>query len=150
MSIVEFGVVASIVLVGLLAGDELGTLIIHATLDGLLYAEGRPAAQAIVKRLGVVMPVAMPLTVVVTLLTGFGLNGSASLLLIIAGAVLVVMVVITFVKLIPLNVRKLRASAETPESDWRAWRKRWLHWHSIRVGCDLAALVMAAFAAVTN
>jgi hypothetical protein len=41
MTIVEFGIFGTILLVGLQAGNELGALIIHVTLDRLPVSESR-------------------------------------------------------------------------------------------------------------
>ncbi|MGI8406542.1 MAG: DUF1772 domain-containing protein [Thermomicrobiales bacterium] len=148
MTVADAGLMMTIVLIGLLTGNELGTLIIHSTLDGLSFDESRPAAQAIVTRMGRLMPIAMPLTLLVTFASAIACTGNASALLTIAGVALVVMLVITFVGLMPLNSRELGATAGTAEADWRGWRKRWLHLHSFRVVCDLTALVLVAIAAV--
>jgi hypothetical protein len=151
MTLEAFALVATVVLVGLLAGNELGTLaVVHPALDRVPYAAGRPAAQAVVDRFGRVMPVFMPVTLAVTLITALLVDGLAAVLLFVAGAALVVMLAVTFAGLMPLNRRQLGATEATPVEDWRAWRQRWLPLHGVRVVCDVAALVLAAVAAVVR
>jgi hypothetical protein len=150
MTIVELGIFGTILLVGLLAGNELGALIVHVTLDRLPISQSLPGTQAITRQLGQLMPIFMPVTIIVTFATGIGLANARSLLLILAGCALVGMLVITFVGLKPLNGRELAATDSTPENDWRKWRRKWLQLHSLRVGCDVAALILVAFAAVTK
>ncbi len=150
MTIAAIGIFGAILLVGLLAGNELCALIIHVTLDRLPTAQSLPGSQAITRQLGQLMPVFMPITIIVTFATGIGLNNVRSALLITAGCALVGMLIITLVGLRPLNDHELAATAETPETDWRAWRRKWVRLHSVRVGCDVAALVLVAAAAVIN
>jgi hypothetical protein len=92
----------------------------------------------------------MPVTILVTFATGIGLENIRSVLLILAGCALVGMLAITLVGLKPLNGRELSATDSTPETDWRTWRRKWLQLHSMRVGCDMAALVLVAFAAAAK
>ncbi len=154
MTIIEIGIFGTILLVGLLAGNELCALIIHITLDRLPISQSRPGTQAITRQLGQLMPVFMPVTIIVTFATGIGLGiglgNGRSVLLILAGCALLGMLAITFVGLKPLNGRELAATDSTPETDWRTWRRKWLQLHSMRVGCDVAALILVAFAAVTK
>lgn len=151
MTPADIGLVATLVLVGLLAGNELGTLtVIHPALDSVRYGSGRPAAQAIIARFGRVMPALMPVTIVVTFVTALALDGRASMLLLVAGAALVLMLVVTFAGLMPLNTLQLEAGEETPADEWRGWRQRWLRLHGARVACDLLALVLVAVAAVAR
>jgi hypothetical protein len=151
MTLVELGLVATVVLVGVLAGNEVGTLtVIHPALDRLPYDAGRPAAQAVVAGFGRVMPVLMPVTVAVTLLTAVGSDGASAVLLFVAVGALVAMLVVTFVALMPLNARQLAAGEGTPEHEWRSWRQRWLRHHAVRVTLDLSALVLVAVAVVVR
>jgi uncharacterized membrane protein len=147
MSLLEVGIFGTILLVGLLAGNELCALIIHLALDRLPPAQSRAGSQAITRRLGQVMPVFMTLTIVVTMATGIALSNASSALLITAGCALIGMLAITIVGLRPLNDHELAATSQTPETDWRSWRRKWVRLHSMRVGCDVAALVMVAVAA---
>jgi len=148
MTIVGVGVFGAILLVGLLAGNELCALIIHVTLDRLPTTQSLAGSQAITRQLGQLMPIFMPITIIVTFATGIGLHNVRSALLIAAGCALVGMLIITLVGLRPLNDHELAATVETPESDWRSWRRKWVRLHSVRVGCDVAALVLVAVAAV--
>ncbi|MEX0657552.1 MAG: anthrone oxygenase family protein [Egibacteraceae bacterium] len=149
--LVEIALVATIVLVGVVAGNEIGTLVvIHPALDRVPYASGRPAAQAVVARFGRVMPVLMPITIAVTFVTALVLDGTPSVLLLLAGAALVAMLIVTFAGLMPLNTSQLGADETTPADEWYGWRARWLRLHAVRVVCDLAALVLVAVAAVVR
>ncbi|HEX2141179.1 MAG TPA: anthrone oxygenase family protein [Candidatus Limnocylindria bacterium] len=149
MNLADIAVVVATVLVGLLAGNELGTLsVVHPALEKAGYPAGRPGAQAIVARYGKVMPAAMPLTIAVTFLTAALLDGTQTVLMLIAGALLVVMLLVTLVGLAPLNSRQIAATESTPAEEWRGWRKRWLKLHTVRVVCDITALVLVATAAL--
>lgn len=150
MTIVEVGIFGTILLVGLLAGNELCALIIHVTLDRLPVAQSRAGTQAITRQLGQLMPVFMPVTILVTFATGIALANARSVLLILAGCALIGMLAITFVGLKPLNGRELAATDATPETDWRSLRRSWLKLHSARVGFDMAALILVAFAAAAK
>lgn len=150
MTIIELGIFGTILLVGLLAGNELCALIVHITLDRLPISQSRAGTQAITRQLGQLMPVFMPVTIIVTFATGIALRSARSLPFVLAGCALIGMLVITFAGLKPLNGRELAATDSTPETDWRTWRRKWLQLHSMRVGCDVAALILVAFAAVTN
>jgi hypothetical protein len=150
MTVVELGVFATILLVGLLAGNELCSLIIHVTLDRLPISQSRPGSQAITRQLGALMPAFMPVTILVTFATGIGLSSGRSVLIILAGCALVGMLVITLVGLKPLNGRELAATDSTPDADWRTWRRKWLRLHGLRVGCDVAALILVALAAAAK
>lgn len=139
----------SIILIGLIAGAESATLVIHATIDRLPFAAGREPAQAINRRLGSLMPMVMPPAVILSLITAlvripsvgavawFGVTG-----------LLVIMLLITFLGLAPLNKLEEGATPETPPTDWQSWRARWQHLHTGRVACDLLALIVAAIAIV--
>jgi len=157
MTIAELGIFGAVLLVGLLAGNELCALIVHVTLDRLPTAQSLAGSQAVTRQMGQLMPIFMPITIIVTFatgiatfVTGIGLNNVRSALLIAAGCALVGMLVITLVGLRPLNDHELAATAETPETDWRSWRRKWIRLHSVRVGCDIAALVLVAVAAAIN
>lgn len=150
MTIAELGIFGAILLVGLLAGNELCALIIHVTLDRLPTTQSLAGSQAITRQLGQLMPIFMPITIIVTFAAGIGLNNVRSALLIAAGCTLAGMLIITLVGLRPLNDHELAATSETPETDWRSWRRKWVRLHSVRVGCDVAALVLVAVAAVIN
>jgi uncharacterized membrane protein len=150
MTIAELGIFGTILLVGLLAGNELCALIIHVTLDRLPTTQSLAGSQAITRQLGQLMPIFMPITIIVTFAAGIGLKNVRSALLIAAGCTLAGMLIITLVGLRPLNDHELAATAETPETDWRSWRRKWVRLHSVRVGCDVAALVLVAVAAVIN
>jgi hypothetical protein len=149
VNLADVALVVTTVLVGLLAGNELGTFaVVHPALERAGYPEGRPGAQAIVARYGKVMPAAMPVTIAVTFATAILLDDNLSVLLTVAGALLVVMLVVTLAGLAPLNARQLAATADTPAEEWRAWRQRWLRLHSVRVLCDITALTLVAIAAL--
>jgi hypothetical protein len=149
MTPADIGLIATIVLVGALAGNELGTLtVIHPALDRLPYASSRPGTEAVSAGFGRVLPVVMTVTVIATFATALALDGRASVLLLIAGTALVAMLVVTFVGLMPLYARELKAGKDTPEEEWRAGRERWMRFHSVRVSLDGGAFVLVTVAAV--
>lgn len=134
-------------LTGVVAGAEAATLIIHKTVDQLDFTPGRVAAQAINKKVGSLMPIVMPATVIAALVCAFLVLGTASsILLFVAAVALVMMLVITFVGLAPLNAREEAATGETPIAEWHALRARWMRLHSLRVVCDALALILVACA----
>ena len=142
MTIAELGIFGAVLLVGLLAGNELCALIVHVTLDRLPTAQSLAGSQAVTRQMGQLMPIFMPITIIVTFATGIatfatgiGLNNVRSALLIAAGCALVGMLVITLVGLRLIHEQN---------------RRKWIRLHSVRVGCDIAALVLVAIAAAIN
>ena len=151
MTAADLLAVAAVVLLGVLAGNEAGTLlVIHPSLDRLPPAAARPAAQAVVAGYGRVMPVLMPVSLAVTVVAGIVLGGTAGILMLIAGGALAVMIAITFARLMPLNTLQLDADPATPDEVWEGWRARWRRWHTVRVACDLLALLLVAVAVVNR
>lgn len=142
--------ILAIVLVGVLAGNELCTLIIHASLETLPVSESMPVVKLVIRRMGTIMPIIMPATLVLVLVTAWITDGVASILLLAAGALMVAMIAVTFAVLMPLNANHLNATSLTPEPTWRAWRKRWLRFHGMRVVLDLGALALVATSAILS
>lgn len=143
--------VVAIVLVGLIAGAESATWVVHATVDRLPGHLRRKPAQAINQRMGSLMPMIMPPAVLVCVGAGvISLPGLGGALLLVATGALVIMLLITFLGLAPLNKKEEAATEDTPESDWQAWRSRWLRLHGLRVVCDVLALVAVSIAAVVG
>ncbi len=149
MNPADIALVVTTVLIGVLAGNEVGTLtVVHPALESAGYPAGRPGAQAVVARYGRIMPAVMPITTAITFLTAMLLEDTPSVLLLIAGAALALMIVVTLIGLAPLNKAQIAATDATPAEEWRGWRVRWLRLHSIRVVLDLTALTLAAVAAL--
>jgi hypothetical protein len=151
MSPAEVALLAATVLVGLLAGNELGTLaVIHPALDRLGHPAGVQPAQAVIAAYGRVMPVVMPVTIAVTAGAAALLDSGPRRAALVAVGLLVAMLVVTFAGLMPLNRAQLEARASTPAQRWAGWRSRWRRLHAVRVVLDVAALVAVAWANVVH
>jgi uncharacterized membrane protein len=63
-------------------------------------------------------------------------------------ACVVAMQIVTFVGNMPLNKRILAASPGVSETDWRAWRRSWDRWHTLRTALNFGALASFILAAL--
>lgn len=137
---------AGVAMTGLLAGNELGTLIgLHPALRRLPLAAEIEAEQALNARLGKIMPFYMTGTVLAAGATALDRRGERTgpLAATAAGASLL-MLGITLVGNVPLNERTLAYPSDGGAEEWAAIRRRWERLHVVRVLLDLTA-----FAAMT-
>ena len=142
--------IVSLVLAGVLTGNELGTLaVVHPALRRLGFAEEVAAEREITRRYGFFMPVLMNATVVAAFVAAGQLDGSARTLALAGGGCYLVMVVITLAGNVPINVRTLRFD-QNDEREWRAMRGRWDRLHALRIALDVGGFTLIAAAAVTQ
>jgi len=140
-----------VLLTGLLAGNELATLIaFHPALRRIPLRARVEAERALTRRLGAIMPVYMTVALLAAVAAAVALTGDDGFGLALAAALaLGAMLAITLTRNVPLNKRTI---AFRPDGDARAWeaiRRPWERLHAFRVVLDLAAFVclVAALAA---
>lgn len=126
---------------GLLAGNELGTLIGSHPALRTLPTDGEIAAeQAITRQLGRYMPVYMIATLATAAAAAVDRRGEPGYRRTTAGAAAsAVMLAITLTGNVPLNARTLDYPADGDTREWRTIRRRWEHLHVARVLLDLVA-----------
>lgn len=126
---------------GLLAGNELGTLIgLHPALRALPLRTQIEAEQALTGHLMRIMPVYTTATFVAASAAAIDRAGKPGFraALTAAGAI-ASMLAITGLGNIPLNQRTMRYSVDGDALGWRDIRHRWERLHTARVLLDLAA-----------
>ena len=89
--------------------------------------------QGMLRTFGRVMPILLPLTSVLIMLTAvLAPSGVARLLWVIAAVAAVVMIAFTLTINVPINKRTLTWDAEHPPQGWREDRERWHRYQGIR------------------
>lgn len=136
-----FVAAAAVVLSGLLAGNELGTLAVsHPVIEKLPLRDRVAAEQQLTRRLARIMPFAMTVTIVVTVAAAVLLAGGPGLpFALVAAVALILMLIVTLLGNVPLNVRTGRFPPDGTVEEWRAIRGRWEQLHTVRVVLDLVA-----------
>ena len=98
---------------------------------------------------GRVMPILLPLTSVLIVLTAVvAPDGAPRVLWVIASAAAAVLIAFTLAVNVPINKRTLTWDAEHPPQGWRADRRRWHTYQEIRAVL-LAVWFLFAVGAVT-
>ena len=133
---------ANLVLVGLLAGNELGTLAaVHPSLERLSPPERIRAEQELTRRFAAIMPVWMVSAVVSCLLALPFSRGSAGFRSTLFGtACLVGMLASTRIGNVPINERVLELDPERDQEEIVRLRERWDRLHALRVALNAAGL----------
>ena len=143
---------AGVTMTGLLAGNELGTLIrFHPALEALPLRSQIEAEQALTARLGRIMPFYMTGTVVAAVAAAVDRRGGRGARL--AGAAAgasVLTLAITLLGNVPLNERTLGYPADGGSAGWAAIRRRWERLHLARVALDVASFAALTTAALTD
>lgn len=144
--------VAGVAMTGLLAGNELGTLIgFHPALKGLPLDAQIEAERALTARLGKIMPFYMTGTVLATVSAAVDRCGGRGFRLAAAAAgASVLMLGITLTGNLPLNARTVSYPADGDAAGWAAIRGRWDRLHVARVLLDLAAFAALVGASVAD
>jgi uncharacterized membrane protein len=129
--------VVSIIIAGLMVGNELAiAAFVHPTLDRLPDDVHLPAAIALARLLGIVMPIWYILVFVLTL-AGTMIQWHQSGHLpgwMAASAILWVLAsVYSITCLVPINSRIASWTKGNPPADWRTFRNRWDRFHRWRV-----------------
>lgn len=140
-----------VTMTGLLAGNEVGTLIgFHPALRALPLRAEIEAEQALNGRLVKIMPFYISGTVLAAGAAALDRRGGRGFpLAAAAAAASALMLGITLVGNVPLNTRTLAYPADGDAAGWSAIRRRWERLHTARVLLDLtafAALTTAALA----
>lgn len=132
----------NLLLAGMLAGNEFGTLAgVHPALDRLgASAENVRAEQEITRRYGMIMPFWMS-AVIVSCLPTLALSRGRRFGSTLAGTLcFVAMLAMTLTRNVPINERILALSAETDAEGFARLRARWDLLHAFRVSLDVAGL----------
>ena len=129
--------VFAMIAAGLMVGCELAiAAFIHPTLDRLPDEAHQPAASAIARVLGTVMPFWYNLTLLLTL-AEFVIQWRQSGLLPIwtatSAALWMLAIVYSLIALVPVNNRIKSWEKSTPPPDWKTYRNRWDRHHRWRV-----------------
>lgn len=105
--------------------------------------------QGLLRTFGRVMPILLPLTSVLIVLTAvLAPGGAARVLWVIAAITAAVLIAFTLVINVPINKRTLTWDAEHPPPDWRTDRHRWHTYQGVRA-LLLIVWFVCAVAAVT-
>ena len=147
MTLLQILDIATLVLAGLLVGNELAiAAFVHPILYRLEDKEHRAAASPIARVLGRVMPLWYALVFMLIVADAWirhG-NGQSGRLLILAAALWAVTILFTITMLVPINSRVASWSRENYAKNWREDRKRWDSLHRVRVAVLTLALICLA------
>jgi uncharacterized membrane protein len=141
-----------VTMTGLLAGNELGTLIgFHPAVRALPLRSQIEAEQALTARLGRIMPFYMTGTVIAAVSAAVDRRGEqgARLAGAAAGASLLTLA-ITLIGNVPLNDRTIGYPAHGGAAGWAQIRRRWERLHVARVALDVASFAALTVAALTD
>jgi uncharacterized membrane protein len=136
--------VIAILVAGLMVGCELSiAAFIHPTLDTLPDNVHRPAASAIARVMGTVMPFWYALTFLLTLaevVIRWHQSGRLPIWIAASAVLWMLVIVYTITTLVPINNRIASWEKSAPPPDWKTYRRRWDMLHRWRV-----ALLTIAF-----
>lgn len=142
------GVVA-IIVAGLMVGTELAiAAFVHPTLEKLTDDVHLPAASALARVLGAVMPVWYPLVFVLTLaevIIGWRQSGHLPIWFATSAILWMLASVYSLTSLVPINTRVASWEKSTPPADWKTYRNRWdMHhrWRTVLLTIAFAFLVV--------
>ena len=137
--------VVAILVTGLMVGCELGVAaLIHPTLDKLLDEAHLPAASALARVLGTVMPFWYAIGLLFILaeaIIEWRHSGILPIWFATSAVLWVLVIVYTITTLVPINNRIASWEKSTPPADWKTYRTKWDSHHRRRV-----ALLTIAFA----
>jgi uncharacterized membrane protein len=136
--------IIAIIIAGLMVGCELAiAAFIHPTLDKLPDSAHLPAASAIARVLGTVMPFWYILTFLLTVAEGviqWRQSGRLPILIATSAVLWLLASAYSLIALVPVNNRIKSWEKSTPPPDWKTYRRRWDMHHRRRV-----VLLMVAF-----
>ncbi len=146
---------ANLVLAGVLTGNEVGSkLTAHAALGALAPQAHVEAEQALTRRYGRVMPVAMTATLgsFVPVIALERRRTSRRALLTLAGfGCYAAMLAVTLTRNVPINTRLLELDATADAyGEFGLLRARWERLHTARNALDLAGFTLTALAALSD
>ena len=141
---------AGLCLTGLLAGNELGTLVgFHPAIRALPLRSQIESERALTGRLGKIMPLYMVASLAATGAAAADRRGGPGFgLAVLSAGATAGMVVITLVAELPLNKRTVEYPTNGDAQEWSAIRRRWERFHQARVALDLIAFGCLAAAAL--
>jgi len=137
----ETVIFVGVLLAGLLAGNELATLIaFHPALRRIPLRAQVEAEQALTRRLGAIMPVYMTAALLAAVAAAVVLIGDDGFGFALAAALaLGAMLALTLTRNVPLNQLTIAFPPNGDEHAWEAIRRPWERLHALRVVLDLAA-----------
>jgi|SRR5829696_5377683 len=151
MSGVEAAELANLILVGVLAGNDLGHWsVVHPALGKVPAHESFTAEKAIFGRYRYFMPILVPLAIASGIVVAvIGDKSDTSFWLAVAGVSLLGVWQFVVLTLYPLNERILGAESREPTADeWWALRRSWYARHTVRVWAGFAAFVLFVLSAL--
>jgi uncharacterized membrane protein len=129
--------IVAILVAGLMVGCELAiAAFIHPTLDTLPDEAHQPAASAIARVLGTVMPFWYNLTFLLTLaevVIRWHQSSHPPIWIAASAALWLLASVYSLIALVPVNDRIKSWEKATPPADWKTYRQRWDMHHRRRV-----------------
>ena len=136
--------VIAILVAGLMVGCELSiAAFVHPTLDRLPDDVHLPAASALARVMGTVMPFWYALTLLLTLaevVIRWHQSGRLPIWIAASAVLWMLVIVYTITTLVPINNRIASWEKSAPPPDWKTYRRRWDMLHRWRV-----ALLTIAF-----
>ncbi len=129
--------VAAILVAGLMVGCELSiAAFIHPTLNKLPNEAHLPAASAIARVLGTVMPFWYNLTLLLTIaevVLRWRQSGVLPIWFAVSALLWMMVIAYSLIALVPVNNRIKSWENTTPPADWKTYRQRWDMHHRWRV-----------------
>ncbi len=129
--------VAAILVAGLMVGCELSiAAFIHPTLNKLPNEAHLPAASAIARVLGTVMPFWYNLTLLLTIaevVLRWRQSGVLPIWFAVSALLWMMVIAYSLIALVPVNNRIKSWENATPPADWKTYRQRWDMHHRWRV-----------------
>lgn len=143
---------AGLCLTGLLAGNELGTLMgFHPAIRALPLRSQIESERALTGRLGKIMPFYTFGSLVAAGSAAADRRGQRGFgLAVLATGATAGMVVITVAAELPLNKRTVEYPLDGDAQEWSAIRRRWERFHQARVALDILAFGCLAVAALED
>lgn len=136
------------VVVGVMVGVEFSVAVfVNRIFDALPQDSGVLARAHGGRLLGAVMPVwyvGSLVLVAVWAIAGWGQQGTS--LVVIAGALLIVSVIMSILLLVPINNRGKTWTPDNLPADWKRQMNRWDRFHYVRVAVIVAAFALLAAA----
>jgi hypothetical protein len=138
--------VMAILVAGLIVGCELSiAAFIHPTLDMLPDNVHQPAASAIARVMGTVMPFWYALTFLLSLaevVIRWHQSGRLPIWIVTSSVLWMLVILYTITTLVPINNRIASWEKSTPPPDWKLFRRRWDMLHRWRVVLLTIAFVL--------
>ncbi|MFB7407219.1 anthrone oxygenase family protein [Streptomyces sp. NPDC056202] len=132
------------VVVGLMVGVEFSVaFVINPIFNALPEDSGQLGRAHGGRMLGAVMPfwyIGSLVLAAVWAVAGWGQGGAG--LVVIAGALLIVSVIMSILLLVPINNRGKTWTPENRPADWKDQMKRWDRYHYVRVAVIIAAFTL--------